>query len=101
MGIRIHRDRRNGKLGFSQKKYVEKILVRFKMNKAKPVNVPLTSLFKLSLGLCPRNVEEKDYMSRVPYANTLGCLMYAIVCTRPDFSHAVDVFSKYMENPRK
>ena len=36
-------------------------------------------------------------MSRVPYSNTIGCLMYAIVCTIPDISHAVGVVSKYME----
>ena len=40
-------------------------------------------------------------MSRVPYANVVGCLMYAMVCTRLDISHAVGVVSKYMENPRK
>ena len=40
-------------------------------------------------------------MSFVPYANTTGCLMYAMVCTRPDISHAVGVVSKYMENTRK
>ena len=27
--------------------------------------------------------------------------MYAMVCTRPDISHAVGVVSKYMENPGK
>jgi hypothetical protein len=38
-------------------------------------------------------------MSRVPYANAVGCLMYVMVCTRPDISHAVGVVSRYMENP--
>ena len=40
-------------------------------------------------------------MSRVPYANSIGCLMYAMVCTRPDISHAVGVVSKYTTNIRK
>ena len=88
-------------LVFSQEKYVEKILVRFEMHKAKPVNVPLASHFNLSSGLCPCNVEEKDYMSRVPYANLVGCLMYAMVCTRPNISHAIGVVSMYMANPVK
>ena len=101
LGIQIHEDKKNGKLSFSQEKYVEKILEIFEMNKAKPVNVPLASHFKLSSSLCPSSVEEKDYMSRVPYANIVGCLMYAMVCTRPDISHAVGVVSKYMENPGK
>ena len=66
-----YRHRRNGKLSFSQEKYVEKILVRFKINKAKLVNFPLASHFKLSSGLCPSSVEEKDYISLVPYANAV------------------------------
>ena len=84
LGIEIHRDRKNAKLSFSQEKYVEKILERFEMNKANCVNVPLCSHFKLSSILCPSSVEEKDYISHVPYANTVVCLMYAMVCTRPD-----------------
>jgi hypothetical protein len=40
-------------------------------------------------------------MSRVPYANVVGSLMYAMVSTRPDISHAVGVVSRYMENPGK
>ena len=35
-------------------------------------------------------------MSKVPYANAVGCLMYLMVCTRPDISHAVSVISRYM-----
>ena len=27
--------------------------------------------------------------------------MYAMVCTRPDISHAVGTVSRYMHNPRK
>ena len=97
--LRYTETEKNGKLGFSQEKYVEKILERFEMNKA--LNVFLASHFKLSSDLCPSSVEEKDYMSHVPYANSVGCLMYAMVCTRPDISHVVGVVSKYIENPGK
>jgi hypothetical protein len=37
-------------------------------------------------------------MSRVPYSSTVGSLMYAMVCTRPDIAHAVGVVSRYMNN---
>eukprot|EP00253_Pinus_taeda_P030085 PITA_30085 len=101
LGMEIFRDRSNGKLWLSQQKYVEKILLRFGMNNVKPVSIPLASHFKLSSSLCPNTDEEKDYMSRIPYANVVGCLMYAMVCTRPDISHAVGVVSRYMANPGK
>eukprot|EP00253_Pinus_taeda_P028030 PITA_28030 len=99
LGMEIFRDRSNGKLWLSQQKYIEKILSRFGMNNVKPVSVPLASHFKLSSSLCPNSDDEKEYMSRISYANVVGCLMYAMVCTRLDISHAVGVVSRYMENP--
>jgi len=68
------------------------------MNNVKLVNVPLTSHFKLSSVLSPRTDDEKQYMSHVPYANDVGNLIYAMVSTRPDISHAVGVVSRFMEN---
>lgn len=35
-------------------------------------------------------------MSKVPYTSVVGCMMYTIVCTRPDLVHAVSKVSKYM-----
>ncbi|KAH9318634.1 hypothetical protein KI387_020403, partial [Taxus chinensis] len=51
--------------------------------------------------LCPSNDDEKEYMSRVPYANVVGSLMYVMVSTRLDISHAVGVVSRYMAKPGK
>eukprot|EP00253_Pinus_taeda_P020701 PITA_20701 len=97
--MEIFRDRSNGKLWLSQQKYIEKIVLRFGMNTVKPVSVPLASHFKLSSSLHPNTDEQKEYMSRISYPNVVGRLMYAMVCTRPDISHAVGVVSRYMKNP--
>jgi hypothetical protein len=40
-------------------------------------------------------------MSKVLYSSTVGSLMYAMMCTRPDITHAVGVVSRYMNNPGK
>ena len=40
-------------------------------------------------------------MYHVPYPNAVGCLIYALVCTRPDISYAIGIVGKYMENPGK
>ena len=71
------------------------------MNEAKPVNTPLGSHFKLSKEQSPKIEEERDHMSKVPYASTIGSLMYAMVCTRPDIAHVVGVVSKFMSRPGK
>ena len=45
--------------------------------------------------------DDIEYMSRVPYSSAVGSLMYAMVCSRPDLSHALSVVSRYMANPDK
>ena len=40
-------------------------------------------------------------MSSIPYSSAVGSLMYAMVCTRPDLSHAVSVVSRFMSKPGK
>jgi hypothetical protein len=77
------------------------VLERFRMQNAKPVSTHLASHFKLTKEMCPKTQEEIEYMSRVPYSSTVGSLMYAMVCTRPDIAHAVGVVSRYMKNPGK
>ncbi|GJW44925.1 hypothetical protein Tco_0073724 [Tanacetum coccineum] len=40
-------------------------------------------------------------MSKVPYANDVGSLMYLMVCTTPDIAYVVSIMSKYLANPVK
>ena len=101
LGMRIIRDKANGTLKFSLLEYVKKVLSRFDMNEAKPESTTLGSHFKLSKGQLPKTEEERDHMSKVPYASAIGSLMYAMVCTMPDIAHAVGVVSKFMSRPGK
>ena len=48
------------------------------MNEAKLVSTPLGSHFKLSKEQSPKTEEERDYMSKVPYASAISNLMYEI-----------------------
>ena len=38
-------------------------------------------------------------MKTIPYANVVGSLMYAQVCTRPDIAFIVNVLGRYLSNP--
>ena len=99
--MRLIRDKAYGTLKLSQLEYVKKILSRFNMNEAKPVSTPLGSHFKLSKEHSPKIEEKREHMSKVPYASSIGNLMYAMVCTRPDITHAVGVVSRFMSRPKK
>jgi len=56
---------------------------------ARPVTTPLAGHFKLSSKQCPQSPDEEEDMSRVPYANAVGSLIYVMVCTKPDLAYAV------------
>ena len=71
LGIRIERDRASKKLYMSQEQYIEKVLARFNMSKAKVVSSPLASHFKLSSRHSPSTDKEKEDMRRVPYASAV------------------------------
>ncbi|KAE8712607.1 hypothetical protein F3Y22_tig00110239pilonHSYRG00035 [Hibiscus syriacus] len=61
----------------------------------------LANHFKLSSEQCPKTYKETEDMEKVPYSNVVGCLMYAMVCTRPDLAHVVSQVCKYMSKPGK
>nr|GEU35065.1 retrovirus-related Pol polyprotein from transposon TNT 1-94 [Tanacetum cinerariifolium] len=101
LGIEIVRDRGSQTLKVSQSGYVQKILNNYRVENGKSVYVPLGAHFKVSLKDCPSNDWDVERMSKVPYANAVGSLMYLMVCTRPDISYAVSIVSKYLANPGK
>jgi len=97
LGMKIERDRRSGKVSLTQKEYLQKILQRFNIDgDTKSVSTPLPPHFKLKATIFPTTVEEREYMTRMPYASTVDSLMYAMVCTRPDLLQAVSMISRYM-----
>ena len=38
-------------------------------------------------------------MGRIPYASTVGSIMYAMTCTRPDVAYSLGVVSRYQSDP--
>ena len=75
IGMKTTRDGKNGNFWLTQVKYIEKVLERFYMNKAKLVSTPLANHFKLSLKQSPTSEKEKDEMKKVPYASAVGGLI--------------------------
>ena len=64
---------------------------------AKKVSSPIASDFKLSAKECPTTSEKKMEMQNVPYASTIGSLMYiAMLCTRPNIAYTVIKVSRFI-----
>ena len=101
LGMEIVRNKEDSTLFFSQKGYLEKVLKRFSMENSKPISIPLAGHFRLSMTQCPQYKVERNEMNYVPYANSIGSLMYAMVCSRPNISHSVSVLSRFTANPSR
>lgn len=61
-------------------------------------NLPLASHFKLYKQQYPIDEIDIRYMKRIPYANTVGSIMYTMVCAIHDVFHAISTLSKFMAN---
>ena len=82
--VKIVRDRAKRLLGLSQEIYIKRILERYHMQDSKPMDTLVDKSLSLSRDICPKTLKEKDKMSKVPYANAVSSLMYAMMCTHPD-----------------
>jgi len=65
------------------------------MQDSKPVKVPILVGVKLSVEQCPKTQEEEEDMSYVPYTSAVDSLLYAMVCTRPNIAHAVELLIRF------
>jgi hypothetical protein len=99
LGVKIIRDRAKRLLGLTQETYIKKMLERYHMQDSKPMDTPVDKSLSLSCDMCPKTLEEKKKMSRIPYASAIGSLMYAMMCTRPDICYAVGLVNRYQSNP--
>jgi hypothetical protein len=99
LAIKIYRDRQRRLIGLSQSTYLDKVLKRFRMDKAKKGSLPMLSGKILSKAQCPTTAKDRETMSKVPYASAIGSIMYAMLCTRPDVSNALSLTSRYQSDP--
>lgn len=99
LGMEITRNRKELRLELSQCDYIEKILKLVQMEKAKPVKTPIGIHFKLKSATDKELKEQSEAMSKVPYANVMGSVMYMMIGTRPDIAYAVGMVTRFMGNP--
>ncbi|GJW24172.1 retrovirus-related pol polyprotein from transposon TNT 1-94 [Tanacetum coccineum] len=99
IGIEIHRDRANGKLGLSQKAYIERILNRFNMQCCSLTLAPVIKGDVFESYQCPKTEVEYKEMKRIPNAFVVGSLTYAQVCTRPDIAYICGMLGRFQSNP--
>ncbi|RWS00242.1 Retrovirus-related Pol polyprotein from transposon TNT 1-94-like protein, partial [Dinothrombium tinctorium] len=99
VGLEIKRNREMNTISLLQSGYINTILERFRMNDCKPCSTPSDPYTKLSREMCPQNEDEKEEMSKTPYREAVGSLMFLMIGTRPDIAYAVSNVSQFLDNP--
>ena len=99
LGMKIYIDRSKRMLGLSQSMYIDTVLKRFSMENFKKGYLPIGQGSSLSKKDCLTTPEERERMSRVPYASAVGSIMYAMTCTRPNVAYSLGVVSRYQSDP--
>jgi hypothetical protein len=83
----------------TQERYIEKLLKRFGLQDAKPLQYPCDQNTKLIIFDTEKPGELMT--NRTVYRELIGSLMYLMVCTRPDIAFIVSVLARFMAIPEK
>jgi len=91
LGIKIERN--DHQISLSQEEYQCKLLNKFKMHDSRPVTTPLNLGIKNALSNNP------NITIHFPYKQALGCLMYVMLCTRPDLAFPICFLNQFSNHP--
>lgn len=91
LGIKVHKQQ-NGTLFLTQSKYIQDLLVKTNMAKAKPISSPMTSTCKLS------KTGSDTLVDPSMYKYVVGALQYVTI-TRPELGFAVNKVCQFMAHP--
>lgn len=85
LGMRLCKQ--NGVFTLDQSDYIGRVLERFNMSDCKPASTPMETGLKL--------IKCDSKPDNLPFRELIGCLMYIVVCTRPDIANAVSILSQF------
>jgi hypothetical protein len=92
-------DRPNRKLYVSQVDFVNKILTKFNLDLCLPKSIPADPNARLTASMSPNSLPDAINPLSTRHREAIGCLMYIMTMTRPDFAYAVGQASQFCQNP--
>ncbi|CAI7769015.1 unnamed protein product [Closterium sp. NIES-54] len=95
LGLQITRDRARRTITLTQSQMVHQVLQRFGFQFSSPQLTPLSTSHSLSAQPLNESVEPSG-----PYPELVGCLMYMMMCTRPDLAYPLSLLACYVAPSR-
>ncbi len=74
-------------------------LSRFNLAECNSKVIPADPNSRLTSQMCPTDERAMEAMTKVPYREAVGCLMYIMVLSRPDIAFAVSQVAQHCQNP--
>lgn len=81
-----------GCIVISQRDYIKNVINKFNLSEAKGCSTPVDVNVKLSKN-------ENEIISNFPYREAVGALLFLSSVSRPDITYAVNLVSRYVNNP--
>jgi hypothetical protein len=98
IGIQIIRNRTEGWMMLLQEKYLKGILQRLNMENCHAIATPVEAGSTLSRTDLSQQDGINQLPNNVPYVDVVGCLMHAILQTKPDCAFTVCSLAQHLSN---
>ena len=79
--IKIEQNRTSESISVSQEAYIDKMMSQFHLEDSKTHTTPIDPNIQLTKDQCSSTDDEKVTMSKIPYREAIGSLMWAAVAT--------------------
>lgn len=99
LGMEITRYLANGIRTVAQNGYIKWVMKFVSMGNLKPYNISIATHFKLLSKHHPNNEQDREEAWVIPYSNVVGSLMYVMIFSRENLTHAAKLVSQYTGNP--
>ena len=97
--MKIYRDRSKRLLRLSQSTYIDTMLKWFNIKNFKKGYLSIGHRITLFKKDYPTTLQEREHMSRISYALTVGSIMYAMMYMRLNMVFSLEVVSRYQSDP--
>ncbi|KAK2579165.1 hypothetical protein KPH14_002691 [Odynerus spinipes] len=88
LGMNIERNMEQGETQVNQMEYIKRMLEKFRLQDCNTVSTLADPSMKLDADAKSMNVKDED-MTRIPYQEAVGSLLYLSQVSRPDIAFAV------------
>ena len=99
LGMEIKCDHVTCTISTNQSAYIEGMATKFGLTSAKPIYIPMLPGKVLSHDQSPSMPTEATKMSKIPYGNMIGHMLWPVMISRPDTVFTTGILSQFISNP--